>query len=94
MIRNACLAVVFAIALGLSSAACENGAQPVNPPAAPDVAVYSEMSPAGQKKVAPGWNTRVFNTAEVAPPADSSISIDTKTGYITLKRGTYYITAS
>jgi hypothetical protein len=94
MTRNARLAALIALVLGLSSAACEENAATAANAAVHDLAVYSEMSPSGLKKVAPGWNTRMFNRVDVAPPPGSSISIDMKTGYITLKRGTYHITAS
>jgi hypothetical protein len=92
MTRTAYLAAVATIVAGLSSASCAQ-----NPPGAAvahDVAVYSEMSPGGLKKIGPGWNTRVFNKAEVPPPSGSSISVDMSTGHVTLKRGTYHISAS
>jgi hypothetical protein len=91
MIRNLRLVALATLLAGLVSACTRNAA---NPPVANDIAVYSEMSPTGMKKMAAGWNTRVFNTTEVAPAVNSSISTDMKTGYITLKRGTYHITAS
>jgi hypothetical protein len=91
MTRHACLALI-AIAVGLSLSSCEQRAATAT--IAHDLAVYSEMSPNGLKKVAPGWNTRIFNKADVTPPAGSSIGVDMTTGYITLKRGTYHITAS
>jgi len=59
--------------------------------AAHDFAVYSEYSDSNKPMVA-GANTRVFNRVEIE--SGHSISLDKATGVVTLRPGTYHITAS
>ena len=94
MTRHTCIATLALFGCVLSTACAQETAPAADQPLSHDVAVYSEMSPNGMKKVAPGWNTRVFNKEEVKPPSHSGISVDLTTGHVTLKRGTYHITAS
>jgi hypothetical protein len=56
----------------------------------PEYAVYAEYSLTNKPMVA-GWNTRVFNKREVQE--GDHISLDDKTGVVTLKRGDYHVTA-
>jgi hypothetical protein len=56
-----------------------------------DIAVYAEYS-LTRKAVESGWNTRVFNRAEVQE--GSAIRCDPETGVITLGPGVYHITGS
>jgi hypothetical protein len=83
-----CIALLVAGAAAVSGCARAESA----PALANDVAVFTEMSDS-MKKVAPGWNTRVFNFNEVPPQTGSAISVDAN-GVVTLQPGTYHITAS
>jgi hypothetical protein len=56
----------------------------------PSYAVYAEYSLSNKPMVA-GWNTRVFNKREVE--SGTNISLDDKTGVVTLKPGLYRVTA-
>jgi hypothetical protein len=80
--------LVFTVALiaSIAVAACGRG-QDV--PAA-EYAVYAEYSLSNKPMVA-GWNARVFNKKEVQE--GENISLDERTGVVTLKAGLYHITA-
>lgn len=82
--RAVTLALLFTLIVG--TAACSR-AQEVSPA---DYAVYAEYS-LTNKPMVPGWNTRVFNRREVEE--GDHISLDDQTGVVTLKEGTYHITA-
>ena len=89
MIRSRSIALlVFTVALvaSIAVAACGRG-QDV--PAA-EYAVYAEYSLSNKPMVA-GWNARVFNKKEVQE--GENISLDERTGVVTLKAGLYHITA-
>ncbi|MCV7195553.1 hypothetical protein [Mycobacterium angelicum] len=75
------------IATAATVAGCDR--HPATPTA--EYAVYAEYA-LTNKPVVPGWNTRVFNTREVQE--GQSISLDDKTGVVTLQPGRYHITAS
>jgi hypothetical protein len=77
---------IFALIASATVAACGRGQQA---PLA-DYAVYAEYSLANKPMVA-GWNTRVFNKKEVQEGGD--ISLDERTGVVTLRAGLYHVTA-
>ncbi|HEX4497426.1 MAG TPA: hypothetical protein VIE43_17265 [Thermoanaerobaculia bacterium] len=77
---------VFWFAGARPQAAAERAARSTH-----DFAVYSEYSDS-DKPMQAGANTRVFNRVEVE--SGHSISLDKTTGVVTLKPGTYHITAS
>jgi hypothetical protein len=66
--------------------ACSRGQEV---PAA-DYAVYAEYSLSNKPMVA-GWNARVFNKKEVQE--GQNISLDDRTGVVTLRAGLYHVTA-
>lgn len=78
---------VAQLAIVATLAGCDTN--PSTPTA--EYAVYAEYALTSKPAVR-GWNTRVFNTQEVQE--GQSISLDNKTGVVTLKPGRYHITAS
>jgi hypothetical protein len=81
------VSVLALIAIALVTAGC--GTERDAPK--PQYAVYAEHSLSNDAMV-PGWNARVFNTREVQE--GQSISLDEKTGVVTLEAGLYQITAN
>jgi hypothetical protein len=80
------LVVIVALVAGIAVAACGRGHEV---PAA-DYAVYAEYSLSNKPMVA-GWNARVFNKKEVQE--GGNISLDDRTGVVTLRAGLYHVTA-
>jgi hypothetical protein len=80
------VAVLGLLALSSVLSACSSA---VAAPA--EYAVYAEHSDSN-KPIVSGWNARVFNRKEVQ--SGTSISLDDKTGVVTLKPGLYHITTS
>ena len=80
--------LVFTVALiaSIAVAACGRGQ---DGPAA-ECAVYAEYSLSNKPMVA-GWDARVFNKKEVQE--GENISLDERTGVVTLKAGLHHITA-
>lgn len=92
MKHTSALAILACAAFGLAGA-CSAPQSPAGGPrvSAPEYAVYSEYSDS-DKPMQPGANTRAFNRTEVE--SGNSIKLDKSTGVVTLKPGTYHITAS
>jgi hypothetical protein len=89
MMRSRSIAPLVSIVALIAStavAACSRGQEA---PAA-DYAVYAEYSLSNKPMVA-GWNARVFNKKEVQEGGD--ISLDERTGVVTLRAGLYHVTA-
>jgi hypothetical protein len=89
MMRSRSIAPLVSIVALIAStavAACSRGQEA---PAA-DYAVYAEYSLSNKPMVA-GWNARVFNKKEVQE--GGNISLDERTGVVTLRAGLYHVTA-
>ncbi|WP_445164089.1 hypothetical protein ACTXG5_13360 [Mycobacterium sp. Dal123C01] len=80
------LVVIVALIASTAVTACGRGQEA---PAA-DYAVYAEYSLSNKPMVA-GWNARVFNKKEVQE--GGNISLDERTGVVTLRAGRYHVTA-
>jgi hypothetical protein len=91
MIRTRALSPVVTVVALASGATAVGACGRAQEPAAADYAVYAEYSLTSKPMVA-GWNTRVFNKREVEE--GKNISLDGQTGVVTLKPGTYRITAT
>lgn len=86
MIRSRSIVSIVALIASTALAACSRGHET---PAA-DYAVYAEYSLSNKPMVA-GWNARVFNKKEVQE--GDNISLDDRTGVVTLRAGLYHVTA-
>lgn len=89
MIRSrsiAPLVATIALIASIAVAACSRSPDA----SAADYAVYAEYSLSNKPMVA-GWNARVFNKKEVQE--GENISLDDRTGVVTLRAGLYHVTA-
>lgn len=91
MTRTRALVLAALAVAQLATAATIAGCDPNPSTPTAEYAVYAEYA-LTNKPVLPGWNTRVFNTREVQE--GQSVSLDEKTGVVTLKPGRYHVTAS
>ncbi len=90
MIRSRSIVSIVSIVALIASAAAVAACSRDHDARAADYAVYAEYSLSNKPMVA-GWNTRVFNKKEVQE--GENISLDDKTGVVTLKAGLYHMTA-